>query len=268
MLGFIVPIKPKRHSRNWALDNLLLERSVRSIYNQTCSNFKVILVYSDMPEITFTDANLHYVHYPFGDFTVKEINDWQDRSKWYAAPYAERMMDKGRKIMLGCKLAKDLGCTYLMSVDSDDLVSCKLTAFVVEHKNTKSPGWRILKGYMFEEGSKMVVKNTKIWGINGSTHIIREDLVKIPDLNTNFNLFDCSLFEGHAYTLQRLIDYYDERLEFLPFYGVVYVIHNNNYSKVKEIVTSLTLKHIVKKIVFGKFITNHMRREFGLYAIS
>jgi hypothetical protein len=268
MLGFIVPIKPKKHSRDWHQDNLLLERSVRSICNQTSRDFRVILVYSDMPEITFTDTNLHYVHYPFGDFTVNEIHDWQDRSKWYAAPYAERMMDKGRKIMLGCKLAKELGCTYLMSVDSDDLVSEKLTAFVAENGNVRKPGWRILKGYIYEEGSKIVVKNPKIWGINGSTHIIREDLVKVPDLNTNFNLFDCSLFEGHAYTLQRLIDYYNERLEFLPFYGVIYVIHNNNYSKVKEIVTSLTIKHIVKKIVFGKFITSDIRKEFGLYSIS
>lgn len=268
MLGFVIPIKPKHHSKNWNLDNTLLERTVRSVFNQKDKNFKVILVYNDLPEIKFTSKDLYYQHYPFGDFTISQIEDWDGRKKWYAPVYAERMMDKGRKIMLGCKLAKELGCTYLMAVDSDDLVSNKLAGFVFENQLKRTAGWRFVNGYMYEEGSRIIIKNHQIWGINGSTHIIREDLVVVPDLQTNFKLFDYSLFEGHAYTLQRIKDFHREKLDFLPFYGVIYTIHKNNYSNVKEIITSIMLKHMIKKIVYGKLVTNNIRREFGLYNIS
>jgi len=103
--------------------------------------------------------------------------------------------------MLGCKVAKELGCKYLMAVDSDDLVSNQLADYVNGNLSQRAAGWRFLNGYMYEEGSKIILKNHEIWGINGSTHVIRADLVDIPDLKTNYNLFDYSLFEGHAYAL-------------------------------------------------------------------
>ena len=267
MLGFIVPIKPKQHSRNWQLDNLLLERTVKSIFNQKNKNFKVVIVYNDLPEIKFTAPNLYFQQYHYGDFSIGQIEDWEDRKKWYAPAYAERMMDKGRKILLGCKLAKELGCTYLMSVDSDDLVSNRLAGFVFDNHFKKSAGWRFVNGYMYEDGSMIVIKNHQIWGMNGSTHIIREDLVDVPDLETNFKLFDYSLFEGHAYTLQRIKDFYNETLETLPFYGVIYTIHKNNHSNVRDIISAPTLKQIVKKIIRGKLVTKKIREEFSLYNV-
>jgi hypothetical protein len=245
-----------------------LERTIRSIFNQIDRNFKVVIVYNDSPEISFSDPALYYQHYPYGDFSVDQIEDWADRSKWYAPAYAERMMDKGRKIMLGCKLAKELGCTYLMAVDSDDMVSDKLAGFVDENQPKKLAGWRFVDGYLYEEGARIVIKNHQIWGINGSTHIIREDLVEVPDLETNRKLFDSSLFEGHAYALQRLIDFYKETLAFLPFYGVVYTIHKNNHSNIQSIISAFTPKQVLKKIVRGKLLNKQIRNEFGLYSLN
>lgn len=265
MLGFVLPIKPKQHSKNWTLDNQLLERTVKSLFNQKDKNFKVVLVYSDLPEINFVHDNLYYEHYRFGDISIKQIGDWEDMKKWYKPVYGERMMDKSRKIILGCKIAKELGCNYLMAVDSDDLVSDRLAGYVNENQSKNIAGWRFLNGYMYEDGSKIILKNHEIWGINGSTHIIREDLVDIPDLETNYNLFDYSLFESHGYTLQRLIDYKKETLQLLPFYGVVYIIHKNNYSEIKNIISSLAPKQIIKKIVYGTFISSKIRNEFGIY---
>lgn len=268
MLGFVIPIKPKQYSRNWDLDNQLLERTIRSIFGQQQKNFKVVIVYNDRPEIKFSDSALYYEHYPYGDFSVAQIEDWNDRQKWYSPAYAERMMDKGRKIMLGCKLGKELGCTYLMAVDSDDLVSNKLAEFVDVNQQRKSAGWRFVDGYMYVDGSKIVMKNHQIWGINGSTHIIREDLVVVPDLETNYKLFDSSLFEGHAYALQRIKDFHNETLEFLPFYGVIYTIHKNNHSKVRDIISAVTPRQVMKKIIRGKLLTNKIRNEFGLYNLN
>lgn len=268
MLGFIIPVKPRRYSKNWQLDNLVLERTLRSICNQDSELFRTIVVYTDKPLIHYEHENLHYVHFPYEEVTVCRITDWEERKKWYSPVFAERMMDKSRKIILGCQMAKSLGCTYLMGVDSDDLVSSKLASFVSSYSQQDLPGWRITKGFVYEEYASLAVKNKNIWQMNGSTHIIRADLVKIPDFNTNFNLFDYSLFQSHVYTYQRLIDFEKEKLEEVPFYGVIYLIHNNNYSEVKNIISANSLKLWLKKALFGKLITKNLRKEFGLYALK
>jgi len=268
MIGFIVPVKPKKYSKNWNLDNAILERTVKSICNQDSQDFKLIIVYSDMPEIGFSHENLHYVHFPYADVSVNDIADWEDRKQWYTPVFAERMMDKSRKIILGCKVAKSLNCSYLMGVDSDDLVSRKLNSFIKDYPQKDCAGWRINNGYVYEENARVAVKNKNIWGMNGSVHIIRADLVRIPDFETNFNLFDYSLFQSHVYTYQRLIDFHKEKLEEVPFYGVVYLVHKNNYSRVKEIISANSFKLIIKKILRGKLITKKLREEFGLYPLK
>lgn len=104
--------------------------------------------------------------------------------------------------------------------------------------------------------------------MNGSTHIVRADLVTIPDFDRNFNLFAYSLFESHTYAYQRLIDFHKEKLEALPFYEVIYLIHKNNYSMVREIISSDSVKLLGKKILLGRIVTKKMRKEFGLYPLN
>ena len=47
MVGFVVPIKSKYVSRDWILDNHLLERTMRSICAQADQNFRLFIVYND-----------------------------------------------------------------------------------------------------------------------------------------------------------------------------------------------------------------------------
>lgn len=267
MLGFIVPIKPQKFSKNWKQDNLILERTVKSICQQKLQKFRLIVVYTDKPAIGYTHPNLYYINFPYGEVNVTDISDWESMKKWYSPVFAERMMDKSRKIILGCQFAQSLGCTYLMGVDSDDLVSNKLTSFIDSYGDKNCAGWRINKGYVYEENSVVAVKNKNIWGMNGSTHIIRQDLVQIPDFATDFNLFHYSLFQSHTYTYQRLIDFKSQQLQSLPFYGVIYLIHNNNYSSVKDIIAANALKLLIKKAFMGKLVTTSLRQEFGLYQL-
>jgi hypothetical protein len=244
MLGFIVPVKPKEYSKNWDLDNLLLERTIRSICNQENDDFKLIVVYTDKPEINFSHKNLVLLKFPYPEIKIDGITDFNGLKRWYTPVFAERMMDKGRKIIFGCQKAKNLNCTYLMGVDSDDLVSSRLASFVKKNCEEGYAGWRIVNGYVYQESSLIAVKHYYIWGLNGSTHIIRSDLVEIPDFETDFNLFHYSLFQSHGYTYQRLIDFKKEILQPLPFYGVIYLVHRNNYSNIREKVTANYIKLI------------------------
>lgn len=267
MIGFVVPITPKNHSKDWRLANLMLERTVRSICNQTSRNFRLIIVYNDKPEIEFTDDNIQYIHYSFPEITVPQISDFDFMSQWFAPEYAERMMDKSRKITLGCKVAKELGCTYLMAVDSDDMISNKIAEYVNQNLNTKIAGWRISKGYLYNEGSRFIIKNDRIWAMNGSTHIIREDLIEIPNFESDFKLFSYNLFQQHPYTFQRITDFRNEKLSDFPFFGTVYLIHNFNYSQIDKILSANKMKQFVKLLLRGKFLSQKIKEEFGIYQI-
>jgi hypothetical protein len=267
MIGFVVPIAPKKYSKDWHLANLMLERSVRSICSQTSRNFKLVIVYNDKPDIQFVDDSIHYVAYSYPEIRISEIEDFDFMSQWFTVEFAERMMDKSRKITFGCKVAKELGCNYLMAIDSDDMISNKIAAYVEENEDVKGPGWRITEGYLYHEGSHLAVKNTQIWAMNGSTHIIRADLVPIPDFSTDFKLISYNLFQQHAYTYQRIIDFSDQKLSDLPFTGTVYLIHQNNYSQVHKILSGSRIKQFLKLLWNGVFLTKKIKNEFGIYFI-
>ncbi len=268
MLGFVVPIKPKEFSKDWMYDTLLLERTARSICGQTGDFFKMIIVYNEKPEINFEHKNIIYVQYPFKSVLVSEIEDFDSYVKNYYNPaYAERMMDKGKKIHYGCKIAMEDGCSYMMAVDSDDLVSNKLAEFVHKNLYTCKAGWRIKKGYIYEENSNFIVKNLNIQNVNGSTHIVRKDLITIPDFSTNI-FWNYCLFEAHGYTYDRIKQFHNETLDDYTQFGIIYIVHKNNYSNILQLTKSVSVKNIIKKIFRGRFVSNNIRKEFNLCKIK
>jgi hypothetical protein len=267
MIGFVVPICPKKYSKDWRLANLMLERTVKSICAQTSRDFRLIIVYNDKPEIEFIDDNIHYVAYSYPEITISQIEDFDFMSQWFTVEFAERMMDKSRKITLGCKVAKGLGCNYLMAIDSDDMISNRIAAYVNDNSNLNLPGWRISNGYLYKEGSRMIEKNNEIWAMNGSTHIIKADLVTIPDFEIDFKLLSYNLFQQHAYTYQRLIDFSDEKLSEFPFEGTIYLVHNFNYSEVNKILSVNKIKRFIKLLWKGRWLSQKVEEEFGIYPI-
>lgn len=268
MLGFVVPIKPRAFSKDWNYDLQLLNRTAQSICGQTCNNFKLIIVYNEKPEISFEHENIIYAAYPYPPVTVSEIEDYDSYVvKYYNRKYAERMMDKGKKLLYGCKIAVEASCDYIMCIDSDDLISNKLAAFVDKRLEIKKAGWRIKRGYVYEENSSVLIKNNCIQNINGSTHVIRKDLINIPDFSSNI-FWNYNLFEAHGYTYFRIKDFHNELLEDYPYFGTIYIIHKGNYSNILQLTKESTIKNLVKKIVKGKLISKSIRKEFHLFKLS
>ncbi|HEY5464311.1 MAG TPA: hypothetical protein VIJ95_13705 [Hanamia sp.] len=267
MIGFIVPVKPKGVSKDWTYDNLLLERTAKSICAQTDQAFRLVIVYNDFPQINFAHPNIIFVHYPFSPVRVNDIEDLDYVLKYYSEEYAEKMMDKGKKIHYGCKIALEAGCKYMMGIDSDDLISNKIAAFVNKNSRANKAGWRIKKGFIYEEGSRILIKQHNIQNINGGTHIIRYDLITIPDFSTNL-FWNYNLFEAHGYTYYRIRDFHHELLDDYPYPGLIYIVHKNNYSNILKLTKAVTFKNIVKKIVRGKLISANIRKEFNLYNLE
>src|SRR5690606_4716603 len=134
----------------------------------------------------------------------------------------------GKKITYGCKIAKEDGCDYIMSVDADDLISNQLLNYIeANNNNGKVPGWYIEKGYVVSEGGNWAIRQKKMHLFNGSTHILRSDIINIPDFNST-EWHDFSLFTAHGWIKGRLKKYFNIEIEPIGFYAVVYIIHHNN----------------------------------------
>lgn len=267
MIAFVIPIKPKFNSKNWLKDNLLLTRTLRSVCNQTDMRFTVYVVYHDEPEIDFYHPNIKMVRFPFAYVIGDDIDDYESRvSKWHSKKYAEFMFDKGKKITYGCKKAIENGCTYIMAIDSDDLISNKISSYVNSSAGSVG-GWVINKGYIYNDNSLILIKNHHIQGINGSTHIIHRDLITIPTFTKN-DFFSFNFFEAHGYLKQRIKDTYNIELKEIPFFGIIYLLHNNNTSGVTSLFQSFSIKTIVKYLIYGVRVTNSIKNQFSLYNVN
>ncbi|WP_347159299.1 glycosyltransferase family A protein [Pontibacter chitinilyticus] len=271
MLAFVVPLRPKLGCKNWELEVHLLKRTIKSILNQTSSNFQIFLVYTDKPELNIDDPKLRLIKFPYQFLPLEEIidknnphNNIASKSNWGLVSE----MDKGRKVSYGCKIAKENRCDYIMQVDGDDLVNRSIAEFVNSHLHLKKPGWYIEKGYIYVEGRKYILKQpSKMNLINSSTHILREDLVSIPDFNSK-DVFDFSLFGSHGYLKKRIFLKHKVNITAFPYYGIIYILSGNNQSAIFEINKAKSLKNFIKLLVRGKLLSSKLRMDFGLYNIN
>lgn len=261
MVGIVIPIKPRQFSKDWKRDSHLLTRTINSILNQTDQNFRVYIVYTEIPDVEINNFKIKFIPFSFPFLETHEIEDYEYIKQWYNADYARKMFDKGRKIMYGCDYAKEDGCKYIMALDSDDLISNKIVSFV-NGTNLESPGWVIRKGYMYIDGSFFLIRNKSIQNINGSTHIVKSDLIKTKIASHRF--YDHSLFEAHGYLYHRILSEYNQKLDDLPFYGVLYVIHKNNSSDINKLLSLKNIKTLIKVFLYGQFFSSSLRMEFGL----
>lgn len=265
-IGFIIPLKSKTVSKNWELEVALLNRTLQSVCNQTNQNFKVYVVYNQLPNITFKHPNINYIEFPYKYVTIDEITDYDSFGKQYYHPaFAVGIMDKIRKVAYGCKHAKNDTCKYLMVVDSDDLIANNIVSFVQSQVINNAPGWFINKGYIFKEGSSLMVRQPKnMQLLNGSTHIIRSDFYVVPNFD-NLDMWPYSFFEAHGYLADRIKQFYNEQILPLPFYAVVYVVHRNNWSGIGSLAKIDTIKKMVKQLLYFQWLSTSLKKQFGIY---
>ena len=130
------------------------------------------------------------------------------------------------------------------------------------------PGFYIEKGYLFKNGSGSLIKiNEGMQNYNGSTHILRADLVKIPDF-TKGVWIDYNLFTSHGWIISRIKELYGLDMKPIPFPAVIYVAHDNNISKVNPTTLWEGVKYFFKMLLNGKKITEEIKKEFSLKMID
>ncbi|MCW5312824.1 glycosyltransferase family 2 protein [Nostoc sp. KVJ3] len=246
MLVFVIPLKSPQVSNSWELVTQSFERSIKSICNQTSSDFHAIVVCHEQPKIEFNHPQITYITV---DFPPPNETDWVARGD----------TDKGRKILKGLMYAHQFSPTHTMPVDADDCISKNLAAFIKQHPN--SNGWFINKGYKYKEGSKYIyIKRKDFYSMCGTSNIIRYDLNFLPEnaeYDRGYGYYKYYIDHGK---LRGVLENKNKIIEPLPFPGAVYIVE-----------TGENLFYGSMKLNFNIFdrksLSQSIQDEFGLYTL-
>ncbi len=259
MLVFIIPLKSSRVSSSWNLVCQLFERTLRSVCNQTSSQFKVIVVCHELPEIEFTHPHVTYLQVTF------PIPD---------EDYLSKEKDKMHKMLVGLNKAQTFNPSHIMFVDADDCVSKNLAGFVDQNKDNN--GWFVNRGYEYRDDIKRLkIRNKNFHLRTNTSHIIKNDLLK-PDINLDIKDIkrgNCILY--HIDTA-KILQERGTPLKALPFRAVIYITDNgenmwwsqgkiapkSNKFDLKEMILVLAKK--IYQVTITRPITTSIHNEFGI----
>lgn len=263
----IIPFRPKAESNDWQRESSLLVQTIQSVLRQTYDALKIFVVYTDLPAQTVSDERVEYVLFPYGYKAFDEIENRELLMEKFkrSEKMVVRRWDKARKLTYGSKLAKDAGYTYTMALDADDLLSRHLfTKLATTSANGECPGWYIKRGYVYKSSTRYFIRvPNSMHFLNGSTHIIRTNLLKIPDFNS-IDWDDFNFFTDHGWIKDRLKKYMHIDLEPVDAAMVVYLVHQSNISKVKAKEYGFNLKSIIKRMIRFVPLTKRLRDEFSI----
>jgi hypothetical protein len=255
MIGFIVPLKSKQVSLDWISFSGIVERTLRSITNQSSDEYFVAVICHERPEITFQHPKIFY-----------HVVDF-DAPKEEKENYSGKRSDKAKKLLEALTIPEIIAADYIMPVDSDDLISNEIASFVAVNKNRGIPGWYFSKGFIYKEGSKSMWLNTKNFNaLCGTCIVIKPELMPLfidtePYLN----------FIHRRTVLNNGVE-----LEQFPFPGVIYSIDNGhnfymNRNGIRKIIVKgygflPKLKNIIRKILKYRIflVSNRIKKEFNL----
>jgi hypothetical protein len=183
----------------------LFERCLKSACNQTSAAFKVIVVCHEKPPIDFDHPA---VAYESVDFPVPDANHHPSLNQ-----------DKYRKRARGFILAGQFGPSHVMQVDADDCVSNRLAEFV--ERNPQAHGWFFDSGYFYRDVARRIyLKKQGFHHWCGTSHIIRHDLLKLPETE---DIDDSDLPSLSPLRMKETLQEMGAPLSPLPFPGAVYV---------------------------------------------
>ena len=254
MLVFIIPLKSQQVSKSWSRVSVLYERCLKSVCNQTSSDFKVIIVCHEKPEVKVDCPQVNYIQV---DFPPPNLDNFS-----FEEARGIGNTDKAKKIFIGLTFAKKFKPSHIMVVDADDCVSRHLAKFVNQHP--QCDGWYLKKGYVHEEGSRLVYLNTKNFNQScGTSIVIKCDLYHLLFPNENY-------YDHNNHLLKDGIV-----LQELPFIGAIYIIKNGE----NKFMTSTTIKkltkqenrllYLLRKVMKYRplLLTKKIRHQFGLYKL-
>lgn len=172
MIEFAIPLRAKETSSNWNMCVARLNQTIRSIFNQTCDEFKCLIACNEAPQLDREyDERLEFI-----PLELSIPNGWLEMSRdkfWKLTVIAVRIRQ-----LLEQQKNPDEGI-YVMPVDADDLLNCNIAEYCKEHP--KENGLVSDSGYVWQVGKRFLRKYPQMYEYCGSCNIIKMYRDDLPD---------------------------------------------------------------------------------------
>lgn len=170
MLGFVTSLPHPANCASYRARSELLVPTLRSMLRQTDPDIHVVVVANEDPECDLPDdPRLEVARVPFPPSS---------------SPLGKPSLvgietDKGSKLSVGTSRVVRAGARHVMWVDSDDFIHRGIAEYVATRPD--APGWYFDTGYFHVRGSRTVrTIEHEYHQRNGTSHILRTDLVGVP----------------------------------------------------------------------------------------
>ena len=211
MIYFLIPFRSKVTTSNWDLTVKLLNNTLKSVFNQTYQEFKVIIACHELPPI-------------IGDYDnrleIIQVN--------FPPPvhFKDHLTDKYYKKRILVHRVQEYGGKYIMFVDADDYISNRLAAWVKDHEHPT--GWFIQTGYEYDASSNSLRVTPRFNNICGTSAILNISILNGPvdTAFTDYKRVNEYLFDyGHNEWNEVLKEQEQKTLGIIPFKAAVYIMN-------------------------------------------
>jgi hypothetical protein len=170
VLGFVTSLPHPVNCASYEVRCELLGATLRSVLAQTVDDIAVVVVANEPPVLPLpADDRIELCLVPFGP-----------KASPPGKPSPQGIFaDKGAKLAVGTARAAARGASHVMWVDSDDFVHRDIARVVAGQP--EAPGWYFDAGYFHVRGTRRMREVRHDYHQhNGSSHVVRTDLVGVP----------------------------------------------------------------------------------------
>lgn len=222
-VAFIIPVRHPSNAKNWQGLLTRLQQTVKSIAAQSCPSWCGVIVANVEAELPSLPEGFHVERVCYPPNPNYDLNN-ENRE----AVYDSFREDKGKRVLAGIKAVRY--ARFFMIVDDDDFVCSDITAFAVA--NCDGSGWYFDKGYVWMEGSRFLFQSSDFNKLCGTSHLVRSDLYKVPEVLDDDALEYVKAMMGSHIKMESILKAQGIDLSPLPFIGAIYRVgHTESHSQ-------------------------------------
>lgn len=262
MLTFVIPVRHQDNARDWGLLKANLSQTAASIASQAHPGWRALVVANEGADLPALPAGFDLVRVTFPPNDLHEIGHAD-----LEAVYDSFRADKGRRVLAGMLAARD--SRFFMIVDDDDFVSSRIAGHVAE--NPDANGWTIERGYIWDDGGRLLLGHDEFNHLCGTSLIVRADLYGLPERFEDASLDWIKTMLGSHIRIAGILAQSGTPLAPLPFRGAVYrVAHGGSHSKAPSLVRKYFLsrqalarpRRLLRHLTRLRLVDGEARREF------
>lgn len=262
LITFVIPVRHQDNARDWKRARRNLAQTVASISNQTCDDWRAIVVANEganLPELPerFIVERVAFPPNPKHERRQLTLEEFYDAFR----------IDKGSRVLKGMLRARD--SRFYMIVDDDDLISARIVEYVAKHPHAN--GWIIHHGYVWDDGGRVLMACDDFNDICGTSLIVRSDIYGLPERFEDASPDWIKPMLGGHIGVTRILAEHGSPLATLPFRGAVYRVANpGSHSRTPNLFAKYFLQwnalarpgRTLRRLFDLRLVGGAVRREF------